>query len=85
MHCCSPRSRRAGCTWIRRAEWYPPSSPAACPASAPATTTTSVTVNGRIAAVGATFDLSGTQSFAIVVPDKLLHEGRNDVRAFALN
>jgi hypothetical protein len=42
-------------------------------------------VNGRIAAVGATFDLSGTQSFAIVVPDKLLHEGRNDVRAFALN
>ena len=44
-----------------------------------------VTVNGRVAAVGATFDLSGTQSFAIVVPDKLLRQGRNDVRAFALN
>jgi hypothetical protein len=25
------------------------------------------------------------QSFAIMVPDRLLHEGRNDVRAFALN
>jgi hypothetical protein len=44
-----------------------------------------VTVNGRVAAVGATFDLAGTQSFAIVVPDKLLHQGSNDVRAFALD
>ena len=44
-----------------------------------------VTVNGRVAAVGATFDLSGTQSFAIMVPDKLLRDGRNDVRAFALD
>jgi hypothetical protein len=44
-----------------------------------------VTVNGRVAAVGATFDLAGTQSFAIMVPDKLLRPGRNDVRAFALD
>jgi hypothetical protein len=44
-----------------------------------------VTVNGRVAAVGATFDLAGTQSFAIMVPDNLLRQGRNDVRAFALD
>ena len=43
-----------------------------------------VAVNGRVAAVGETFDLSGGQTFAIMVPDRLLRPGRNDVRAFEL-
>jgi hypothetical protein len=43
-----------------------------------------VAVNGRVAAVGETFDLYDGQSFAILVPDRLLRPGRNDVRAFEI-
>ena len=41
-----------------------------------------VAVNGRVAAVGETFDLNQGQAFAIMVPDRVLRPGRNDVRAF---
>jgi Sulfatase len=41
-----------------------------------------VAVNGRVAAVGQTFDTDDGQTFAIMVPDRVLRPGRNDVRAF---
>jgi hypothetical protein len=41
-----------------------------------------VAVNGRVAAVGQTFDLNEHQAFAIMVPDSVLRPGRNDVRLF---
>jgi hypothetical protein len=40
-----------------------------------------VEVNGRVAAVGETFDLNGGQAFAVMVPDAVFRRGRNDVRA----
>jgi len=44
-----------------------------------------IAVNGRVAAVGLTFDLNGGQAFAIVVPDSVLRPGRNRVRAFEVD
>jgi hypothetical protein len=43
-----------------------------------------VAVNGIIGAVGRTFHLRGsrTESFDVVVPETLLHPGKNDVRVF---
>ena len=41
-----------------------------------------IAVNGTVAAVGRTFDVDGGQGFAIFVPDDLLKQGRNDVRAY---
>jgi hypothetical protein len=41
-----------------------------------------IAVNGTVAAVGRTFDEDGGQAFAIFVPDDLLRQGRNDVRAY---
>ena len=40
-----------------------------------------VEVNGRVAAVGETFDLNGGQGFAVMLPDAVFRRGRNDVRA----
>ena len=43
-----------------------------------------VAVNGTIEAVGRTFYLDGEpdETFAVVVPEWVLREGRNDVRVF---
>jgi hypothetical protein len=40
-----------------------------------------VEVNGRVAAVGETFDLNGGQGFAVMLPDAVFRRGRNNVRA----
>jgi hypothetical protein len=48
---------------------------------APATRDLAVAVNGRIAAVGRSFYLTGdpTEHFAFMVPETSLHAGRNSV------
>ncbi len=43
-----------------------------------------VEVNGRVAAVGESFDLNGGQAFAVTVPDTSFKRGRNDVRAIVV-
>ncbi len=46
--------------------------------------TSRVAVNGRIEAVGRSFFLEGSprETFAVVVPEWVLRQGRNDVRVF---
>ena len=43
-----------------------------------------IAVNGRIAGTSATINSAGAIRFSILVPEELLHAGRNPVRVFAL-
>jgi hypothetical protein len=44
-----------------------------------------IAVNGRIAGTSSTIDLAGAIRFSILVPEELLHVGRNPVRVFAVS
>jgi sulfatase-like protein len=44
-----------------------------------------IAVNGRIAGTSTTFDSAGAIRFTILVPEELLHPGRNPVRVFAVS
>ena len=44
-----------------------------------------IAVNGRIAGTSTTIDSAGAVRFSILVPEELLHVGRNPVRVFALS
>jgi len=44
-----------------------------------------ISVNGRIAGTSRTIDSAGAVRFSILVPEELLHPGRNPVRVFALS
>jgi sulfatase-like protein len=44
-----------------------------------------VSVNGRIAAVTHTFEAGGQTKFAAMVPENVMHDGRNDVSVFVVH
>jgi len=44
-----------------------------------------IAVNGRIAGTSTTIDSAGAIQFSILVPEELLHPGRNPVRVFAVS
>jgi hypothetical protein len=44
-----------------------------------------IAVNGRIAGTSRTFDSAGAIRFSILVPEELLHPGRNPVKIFAIS
>jgi hypothetical protein len=45
-------------------------------------TEVAIAVNGRVAAIGATFDLDDGQAFAVMLPASAFRPGANDVRAY---